>query len=138
MTSVRISTDNLSDTKLTQIVVTPYRLIDLLEDRTGDFVLRATEHGSRYAVAAIHLYRHELLKLGDVIEAIRGDQPLRVDFYFVERGRITGAECSACGDFFTDSKGRKGNDCISKCIAHAKEKHQSEGGSFRPKPEVQE
>jgi len=60
------------------------------------------------------------------------------DFYFVQRGKKFGVECSACEAFFTDSKGRKGNDCIAKCIAHAKEKHQSVGGELRAKPEVAE
>jgi hypothetical protein len=127
---------NLSDTKLTQIVVTPYRLIDLLEIQGGDFVLRQTEHGSRYQVSLIHLYRHELQRLGEIIAGLsdRDDREKTVHFYFAQRNGKPGAECSECREFFTDSKGRKGNDCVSKCIAHAKEKHLSTGGSFLPKP----
>jgi hypothetical protein len=52
----------------------------------------------------------------------------KVDFVLVERGGKYGAECSACGEFFTDDKGRKGNNGMSKAIAHAKEKHGSAEG----------
>lgn len=58
----------------------------------------------------------------------------KVDFYFVQRDGKYGAGCSACGAFFTDSKGRKGNDCVHKCIEHAKEAHASTGGLFTAKP----
>ena len=60
---------------------------------------------------------------------------MKVDFYFTERDGKAGAECSICGEFFTDSKGRKGNDCIPKCIRHARAKHGATSGGFTAKPE---
>lgn len=60
----------------------------------------------------------------------------RVDFYFAEKDGKHGAECSRCGEFFTDSKGRKGNDCMQKCMDHAREKHGSLKGSFTAQPKA--
>jgi hypothetical protein len=58
----------------------------------------------------------------------------KVDFILCERDGKFGAECSACGEFFTDDKGRKGNNGMTKAIAHAKEKHKSEGGTVGAPP----
>lgn len=59
---------------------------------------------------------------------------MKVNFYFVEKDGKVGAECSACGEVFFDSKGRKGNDCVPKCIDHAHREHKSTGGVLTAKP----
>jgi len=53
---------------------------------------------------------------------------VKVHFFLLD-GQA-GAECAACGERFFDSKGRKGNDCIQKCIQHAREAHRSNRGEF--------
>jgi hypothetical protein len=64
----------ISQIKMTSIVCTPARLVDLLEHVDGLFTLRETtfNFGGRggSAVANIQLQRHELDKLGHVIPRV--------------------------------------------------------------------
>lgn len=56
-----------------------------------------------------------------------------VNFSLIERDGKYGAECGICGEFFSDDKGRKGNNGMSKAIAHAKEKHNATSGLVGPR-----
>lgn len=74
----------ISQIKMTSIVCTPARLVDLLEHFDGDFTLRETifnfgGRGSTSAVASIHLQRHELEKLGSVIPRALESAPAAED-----------------------------------------------------------
>ena len=69
----------ISQIKMTSIVSTPARLVDLLEHFDGTFSLRETSFsfGSRASaqLEIIHLQRHELEKLGVVIpRVLEGDE----------------------------------------------------------------
>ncbi len=70
-----MSTRTFSDVtqmKLTQIVVTPMRTVDLLEHDDGHFSLRETSYSGRGAgVEQIHFYPHELEKLEHIIQKVR-------------------------------------------------------------------
>lgn len=58
----------MSTTKVTSIVSSPMRLIDLLEHLDGMFVLRETAYsGNGVHAQSIWFKRHELVKLGDAI-----------------------------------------------------------------------
>lgn len=62
----------ISQIKMTSIVCTPARLVDLLEHFDGMFALRETTfsfgaRGSKSSVETIHLQPHELAKLGGAI-----------------------------------------------------------------------
>jgi hypothetical protein len=64
----------ISQIKMTSIVCTPARLVDLLEHADGVFTLRETtfDFGGRGAssMQSIHLQRHELDKLGHMIPRV--------------------------------------------------------------------
>src|SRR5579871_2709071 len=58
--------------RVSAIVTTPMRLIDLIENADGVFTLRQTEYRSGTpGVQQIQLYGHELEKLADVVAKIR-------------------------------------------------------------------
>jgi hypothetical protein len=119
----------------TPIVDTPLRRIDLLHGISPDeglLTLRSTNYlGSRVEVVSIHLQPHEAIRLAALIAKL--DINVNVDLVMVQRDGKYGAECTVCNEFFTDDKGRKGNNGISKAIEHCKKAHGSTGGVFRGK-----
>jgi hypothetical protein len=68
----------ISSIKMTSIVCTPARLLDLLEHLNGEFTLRETifnfeGRGRDVSVSRIPLHRHELEKLGAIIPRVLGE-----------------------------------------------------------------